>query len=195
MALKSWRIGNSLLVPRLNALLMQGWNGKGGPPLTALACRAVSKWNRIVFIDGHGEVDFSNPGNDRPVVGSVPQEPWPVRAKSVGAEGYAASCFPSTRCGLPEVRCDDTRRPGRIVDDHRAQQHLQVLLRPVARRARSEPSHQMRRCQKFPRGAGAVLGDSSRCDQKLASLGVEDARHDRVVLGCASLRCEVRQRV
>ena len=52
---------------------MQGWNGEGGPPLTALACRAVSKWNRIVFIDGHGEVDFSNPGNDRPVVGSVPQ--------------------------------------------------------------------------------------------------------------------------
>src|ERR1017187_297107 len=102
--------------------------------------------------------------------------------------------FP-TRRGLPEVRCDDTRRPGRIVDDRRAQQHLKVLLRPVARRVRSEPSHQMRRCKKFPRGAGAVLGDSSRCDQKLASLGVEDARHDRGVPGCVSLRRKLWQRV
>src|ERR1035438_5311286 len=66
--------------------------------------------------------------------------------------------FPSTRRGLPEVRCDDTRRPGRIVDDRRAQQHLKVLLRPVARRVRSEPSHQMRRCPKFTPRARAVLG-------------------------------------
>src|ERR1017187_295864 len=105
------------------------------------------------------------------------------------------SFFSGKRCGLPEVRCDDTRRPGGIVDDRRAQQHLQVLLRPVAGRARSEPSHQMRRCQKLPRGAGTVLGDSGRCDQKLASLGVEDARHDRAVLGCPPVRGKVGERV